>query len=63
MAYDKRSATAKRLFHIPDTFHRAHSAGATEVWPVANQYGWRLGRILDPFGHYWKIGKPLPQGS
>jgi len=28
------------------------------VWPVANQYGWRLGRIVDPFGHHWEIGKP-----
>jgi|ERR1700722_3372018 PhnB protein len=48
----------------PDAaFARAVAAGATEVWPVANQYGWRLGRILDPFGHHWEIGKLLPQGS
>ena len=48
----------------PDTaFARAVAAGATEVWPVGNQYGWRLGRIVDPFGHHWEIGKPLPEGS
>jgi PhnB protein len=48
----------------PDAaFARAVTAGATEVWPVSNQYGWRLGRIVDPFGHHWEIGKPLPQGS
>ena len=44
----------------PDSaFARAVDAGATVVWPVANQYGWRLGRIADPFGHHWEIGKPL----
>ncbi len=45
----------------PDTvFERAVRAGATVVWPVADQsYGWRLGRIVDPFGHHWEIGKLL----
>jgi PhnB protein len=44
----------------PDAaFERAVAAGATVVWPVSNQYGWRLGRIVDPFGHHWEIGKPL----
>jgi PhnB protein len=48
----------------PDaTFERAVAAGATVVWPVSNQYGWRLGRIVDPFGHHWEIGKPLSEGS
>jgi PhnB protein len=47
----------------PDaSFDRAVSAGATVVWPVSNQYGWRLGRIVDPFGHHWEIGKPLSEG-
>jgi PhnB protein len=44
----------------PDAaFDRAVAAGATVVWPVKNDYGWRLGRIVDPFGHHWEIGKPL----
>ncbi len=44
----------------PDTaFERAIAAGGKEVWPVADQYGWRLGRLVDPFGHHWEIGKPL----
>ena len=44
----------------PDAaFARAVNAGASVVWPVSNQYGWRLGRIVDPFGHHWEIGKPL----
>jgi PhnB protein len=48
----------------PDAaFDRAVSAGATVVSPVGDQYGWRLGRIVDPFGHHWEIGKPLAEGS
>ena len=45
----------------PDAlFARAVAAGATVVWPVADQpYGWRVGRVADPFGHHWEIGKPL----
>ena len=37
---------------------RAIAAGAREVWPVAEEYGWVLGRIEDPYGHHWEIGKP-----
>jgi PhnB protein len=40
-------------------FDKAIKAGATEVWPVKEQYGWLLGRIVDPYGHHWEIGKPL----
>ena len=48
----------------PDAaFDRAVAAGATVVCPVTNDYGWRLGRIVDPFGHHWEIGKPLPEGA
>jgi PhnB protein len=36
----------------------AKSLGATEVYPVEEQHGWLLGRIEDPFGHHWEIGKP-----
>ena len=43
-----------------EVFERALAAGAAVVWPVSNQpYGWRLGRLVDPFGHHWEIGKPL----
>ena len=39
---------------------RAVAAGARELYPVADQpYGWRLGRVVDPFGHHWEIGRPL----
>ena len=45
----------------PDAaFQRAIAAGGTVVWSVEDQpYGWRVGRIVDPFGHHWEIGKPL----
>ncbi len=38
---------------------RAAAAGATIVVPVEDNYGWRLGRIVDPFGHHWEVGKPV----
>lgn len=41
----------------PDTaFARALAAGASEVFPVSEGYGWRVGRLMDPFGHHWEIG-------
>jgi len=40
---------------------RAIAAGAREVFPVSDQpYGMRQGRVQDPYGHHWLIGKPLP---
>jgi PhnB protein len=48
----------------PDAaFAKAVAAGATIVQPVENNYGWRLGRIVDPFGHHWEIGKPASESS
>ena len=48
----------------PDAaFQRAVAAGARAVWPVTDQpYSWRVGRVADPFGHHWEIGKPLEDG-
>ena len=44
----------------PDAIvRRALAAGAAEVAAVSEEHGWRLGRIRDPFGHHWEIGKPL----
>jgi PhnB protein len=44
----------------PDAvFARAVCAGATEVWKVREEHGWRIGRVVDPFGHHWEIGRPL----
>jgi hypothetical protein len=33
--------------------------GARLVVPAEEQHGWLLGRIEDPYGHHWEIGKPL----
>lgn len=47
----------------PDAlFNQAIAAGGVVVYPMENQsYGWRVGRLADPFGHHWEIGKPLRQ--
>jgi PhnB protein len=54
--------TSRTLLLVEDpeqAVARAVAAGATEVSAVADEHGWRLGRIVDPFGHEWEIGKPL----
>jgi PhnB protein len=38
---------------------RAVKAGAKQVAPVADGHGWRIGRIVDPFGHHWEIARQL----
>jgi PhnB protein len=47
----------------PDlVWKRALAAGGTVVFPLADQpYGMRQGRIADPAGHHWLIGKNLPR--
>jgi PhnB protein len=44
----------------PDAvFARAVAAGATEVAPIYEDHGWRIGRIADPSGHHWEIGRRI----
>jgi PhnB protein len=44
----------------PDAlFDQAVRAGASVVNPVSEEHGWRVGRIADPFGHHWEIGRPV----
>jgi PhnB protein len=55
-------ATSRMILTVADpdaVFGRALAAGAAEVSPVTDDYGWRIGRIRDPFGHDWEIGRPL----
>jgi PhnB protein len=55
-------STVRMLLLVADpdaAMARAIAAGATEVYPVGEEHGWRLGRIVDPFGHHWEIGKPV----
>ena len=52
----------RMILTVPDpdaSFAKAVAAGATVVYAVEEAYGWRIGRIVDPFGHHWEIGKPL----
>jgi PhnB protein len=44
----------------PDSvFEQSIAAGATVVAAMYEGHGWRVGRLADPFGHHWEIGKPL----
>jgi PhnB protein len=40
---------------------RAVAVGATETSAVQPEHGWLLGRIVDPFGHEWELGRPLEE--
>ncbi len=56
------AATGRVLLVVDDpdaVFAQAVTAGAHGKSPVAEEHGWRVGRIIDPFGHEWEIGKPL----
>jgi len=39
---------------------QALAAGGIEIAAITEGHGWRIGRIADPFGHHWEVGKPLP---
>jgi PhnB protein len=55
-------STVRIIFTVADPdamFDRALKAGATVVWPVTEDYGWRVGRVVDPYGHHWEIGRPI----
>jgi len=55
-------STTRILLVVDDpaaALERARAAGATEVYPVADRHGWLLGRVEDPYGHHWEIGKPV----
>ncbi len=54
--------SVRMILTVPDpdaVFLRALKAGASEVFPVGEEHGWRLGRVVDPFGHHWEIGRQL----
>jgi PhnB protein len=55
-------ATVRMLLIVDDpesVLEQAVAAGASQISPVAEEHGWQLGRIDDPFGHRWEIGKPI----
>lgn len=55
-------STVRLLLVVADprsVVERAVALGATEILAVQEEHGWLLGRIEDPYGHHWEIGKPL----
>jgi PhnB protein len=55
-------ATGRLLLVVDDPdslFAQAIDAGATASAPVGDEHGWRVGRVIDPFGHEWEIGRPI----
>jgi PhnB protein len=58
-------STVRMVMIVDDphvAFDKAISAGASSICPVRDEpYGWRIGRIVDPFGHHWEIGKPISE--
>lgn len=53
--------TVRLLLRVSDphaVFARALAHGATQIVPIEEAHGWLLGRLVDPFGHHWEIGKP-----
>jgi PhnB protein len=55
-------ATGRTLLVVDDPdamFSRAVGAGASPEAPIGDEHGWRLGRIIDPFGHECEIGRPI----
>ena len=54
--------SVRMIFTVADpdsVFAQAVAAGASTVFPVGEEYGWRLGRVVDPYGHHWEIGREL----
>src|SRR5262249_58618806 len=54
--------TGRTLLIVEDPtalVQRAVAAGATETSPVDIEHGWQIGRIVDPFGQEWEIGKTI----
>ena len=44
----------------PDAlFERAVAAGAAVVAAIHEDYGWRTGRVTDPFGFDWELSEQL----
>jgi PhnB protein len=58
-----RAAGSIRLIlsvdHPDSVFERAVAAGAAIKAGMHEEYGWRTGRVIDPFGHDWEMSKQL----
>ena len=58
------STSVRMILSVEDpnsAYDRAVAAGAIEVSPVSEEYGWRTGRITDPFGYDWELSRQLTE--
>ena len=56
------AASVRMILSTPDPdalFDRSVAAGATVGAAMHEEYGWRTGRVTDPFGHDWELSKQL----
>src|SRR6266496_3201386 len=54
------AGSVRMILSVEDSdpmFDQAVAAGAAVVAAVHEDPGWRTGRITDPFGHDWEIGR------
>ena len=59
-----KGGTVRLILCVDDpdaVFVQACVAGARVVSPVSEGHGWRVGRVVDPFGHHWEIGRQLSE--
>ena len=60
---DRIGGATGRMLLVVDEPERVHAAavaaGGEATSPVGDEHGWRLGRVRDPFGHEWEVGRPL----
>jgi len=57
-----KGTTVRLILTVEDpdsSYDKAIAAGAKAVCPVRDEHAWRIGKLTDPFGHVWEIGKPL----
>jgi PhnB protein len=57
-----KGTSLRMLITDPDpdaSFASACAAGAKVVHEVLEGHGWRVGRVVDPFGHHWEIGRQI----
>jgi PhnB protein len=58
-------ATGRTLLVVDDpdaVFGQAVAAGASPTAHPADEHGWHLARITDPFGHHWESVTPWAPG-
>ncbi len=55
-----RSVSMILTVEDPDAvWNQAVAAGASEDMAPYSSHGWRIGSVIDPFGHRWEIARPL----